>query len=173
MNRITSRWLNLKGIHWLFRIKLLIFVTLSALYLKTNSLELQHPQEHSKVLNHEDMCYSVLFCVFSLVHMAGCATWPPCAAISGFSQRLVSCATWLSEFKTECMWAAVGTGSQRKGSKLAHWEALLTYKIQALGGVWGGDTRCPTVWWVEGPAAIKLLQVNPSLLWDPGAPDKG
>lgn len=88
MNRITSRWLNLKGIHWLFRIKLLIFVTLSALYLKTNSLELQHPQEHSKVLNHEDMCYSVLFCVFSLVHMAGCATWPPCAAISGFSQRL-------------------------------------------------------------------------------------
>lgn len=39
---------------------------------------------------------TVVFCVFSLAHREGCATWPPCAAVS---LRLIGCATWLSKFK--------------------------------------------------------------------------
>lgn len=96
-----SRWLNMKGIHWLLHIKLLLFVTLCG---SLFSEKLPWATKHSRTQTAKCWTMTLHATQFYFVLVPGthggmCHLTSPCRSLSGFSPRLVSCATWLSKFK--------------------------------------------------------------------------
>lgn len=94
-----SRWLNMKGIHCLLHVKLLLFVTPSLF-----SDKLHWDRECSSTQAAKCWTTTLHASQFDFVSLHGthtemCHLTSPCSSLSGFSLTLVSHAMWLSKFK--------------------------------------------------------------------------
>lgn len=132
-----SRWLNTRGIHLLFRMKLLLFVTLSG-SLFWEKLPWATTPSTARTAKCWTMKWRAIQFVFFLWHTGLDMPLDLFVQQPLWFLRLVSCATWLSEFRCwfrlSAYVSSCGNREPEQGIKVSSLRGSTDYKIVAGGG---------------------------------------